>query len=700
MVNKGHNFMKYNKFLLILSFMTFFGLTITSQDAIPFATLEAPIANGWVGGRWKDETAGDKPAVRITAGTAYANAKITGKIPDAGYVLLTVTFFANGNDGFAIGLGNWGSPTLSAIGDGKGWQSVKLAFPASRALGLAKEGLMPLIIQKTGPDGALISKVEISKATPEDLLVAYKDFVRKNNAEALRVGKAGEGGLTYVADYGPQEELNPSAEDEKRGAILFVRSYLKEIFPMDVPKATERIVEGSIKMTPGEYEPFQFGIKALKDLPECKAEVIGKLPLGLQAEIRWIESVPIRCQGGSSSKKWRFQPARLWPATIFPVCSVKKDEAQGFFVTFHAGQDVKAQQIPVKIAVKNGSDTIGTFTINVTILPFSLPKNPEMTIMITQCSVIDEDEAVADLAEHGITGLAAFDGFRPGNFEEWDIYFARLKKYGVDRAFFWYLGNPKSGNAVKGAIGNEKFVEVLNGIDTRVKDKRYPAFFSVTVDEAIRSGSAMAAIKELAEMIKGEKPLDLKIQGGVLSDVCKYEPGMIDYVACNGNYAANRDWCQKNSKLLNIYSSTSTRVSPASMRLVFGFQPWQYGAFAVNGWALNWSNGSAFNDLDSGMSDWQTILPNWCGRPISTPTWESLREAVDDLRYIAVLENLVKAGKAKGEILAEIKEKGVKGLKVTTEKVVGDTVFGADVKDSDELTMARELIIAEILKAK
>lgn len=680
--------------------MYFSNNQIFGQDTTPFATLEAPIANGWVGGRWKDETAGEKPAVRIMAGTAYANAKIKGKIPETGWIILTVKFFVNGEDGFAIGLGGWGSPTQSAIGDGKGWQVAKLAFPASRATKLAKDGLLPLIIQKSGKEGALISSVEISSVTPEALLAAYKDFVRKNTAESLRMGKAGEGGLVFVPYTAPQEALAPSAEDTKRGAVPFIRSYLKEIFPGDVPKANEKILEGSIKLTPGEYEPFQFGIKALKDLTEVKAEVVTKLPKGLQAEVRWIESVPMRTQGGSSSKKWHMQPARLWPSNIFPTCSVKSEEAQGFFVTVYAEPDLKAQKIPIQIVVKNGADVLATFTVNVTILSFTLPKRPEMTILITQCVVIDDDDAVADLAEHGITGLAAFDGFVPGDFVNWDTYFARLKKHGVDRAFFWYLGNPKSGNAVQESMGKEKFLEVLQNIDARVKDGRYPAFFSVTVDEAIRSGTAMAAIKELAANIKGEKPLALKIQGGTLDSISKYDPALIDYVACNGNFAGNRDWCKANNKLLNMYSSTSTRVSPASMRLVFGFQPWQYDAFAVNGWALNWHNGSAFNDLDAGMSDWQTILPNWCGRPISTPTWESLREAVDDLRYIAVLEELVKAGKAKGEILTEIKTNGVKGLQTKSEKVVGDTVFGADVKDADELTLAREMIIAEILKAK
>ncbi|MFC1479756.1 hypothetical protein ACFL6F_04080, partial [Planctomycetota bacterium] len=143
----------------------------------------------------------------------------------------------------------------------------------------------------------------------------------------------------------------------------------------------------------------------------------------------------------------------------------------------------------------------------------------------------------------------------------------------------------------------------------------------------------------------------------------------------------------------------AARVGSSSPRLNYGIHPWRHGSVLANGWALNWSNGNEFNDLDSGASDWHMILPNWAGKPISTLSWEGFREGVDDQRYLHVLEKLVKEGKAGNELLNELKEKGLSGMENWAETVVGDSVFGASLKNAATLHIARERIIEGILKA-
>ena len=49
--------------------------------------------------------------------------------------------------------------------------------------------------------------------------------------------------------------------------------------------------------------------------------------------------------------------------------------------------------------------------------------------------------------------------------------------------------------------------------------------------------------------------------------------------------------------------------------------------------------------------------------------------------------------------LDEIREKGLEGMNFVAEKVVGDSVFGAEVTDADKVELARDRIIDEILKA-
>ncbi len=76
-----------------------------------------------------------------------------------------------------------------------------------------------------------------------------------------------------------------------------------------------------------------------------------------------------------------------------------------------------------------------------------------------------------------------------------------------------------------------------------------------------------------------------------------------------------------------------------------------------------------------------------------------MREGVDDLRYLAVLQRLIGEGKASNALVQELKEKGLEGIEVWKEKVVGDSVFGAALKNADSLEIARARIIQEILKA-
>ena len=681
-------------------------LTAAGAEEHPFAAAAAPVSNGWTAGRFKDETIEGKPVVRLSAGTAYGSAKVTGNVPNTGYVILKVRYYTTGGDLFSIGLGAWGSPVQTVAPAGPGWQTEKLGFPAATAAQLITGGCLPMIIQKAGAKDPALAGVEVYVPSREELLAIYRDYVRKNTAEAFRMGRAGEGGLSYVEDYDNKEPLAPSAEDTQRGAMPFLRTYLKDIYPASVPSKAERLLESKMRLTPGETRPLQFGVKALEDLPECHAEVTSQLPAGLTVDIRWIESVPVRCQGGSSSKKWHVQPYRLWPAAIFPTCAVKAKDAQGFYALFHAADGLKPQVVPVEITVKNGTKSILTHRVFVTVLPFTLPRQLDAKFLLTSPGLVEDDDTLADLAEHGCNGLATFNNAAPAigervDFSKWDACFAKYKKYGVDSAFFWYLGNPTGGNSVKDGFGREAFLSMLKGLDERVKDGRYPKFFCVTIDEAVNSGKAMSALRELSSMVKSNAP-SLKIMGGALdriSNTRKYSPDWIDFIACNGSFAENRDWCRQNKVLLNTYTYVAARIGASSPRVNYGLHPWRFGAFAVNGWALDWNNGSPFNDLDGGMSDWCILLPNWLGRPISTPAWEGFREGVNDRRYAAVLEKLVKEGKAKGEVLDEIREKGLEGMNFVAEKVVGDSVFGAEVTDADKVELARDRIIDEILKA-
>ncbi|KKL94448.1 hypothetical protein LCGC14_1864600, partial [marine sediment metagenome] len=478
------------------------------------------------------------------------------------------------------------------------------------------------------------------------VLECFRRYVRQATAAAWKMGKGPA--LTYVKDYDDKEPLAPSAADKARGAIPFLRTYLKYVYPASVPVAGERVVRGRIRMTPGEYEPFQFAIKALKDLPACRAEVVGKLPAGLTAEILQVECVPTRTKGGSRSKNWHVQPYRLWPKEIFPTADVTGGDAQAWWIILKAGDGLAPGNYPVKIAVTSGGATVLTYQLDVNVLPFKLPARLDRAFLICEAASVRDEALLKDLAEHGCNGLNGFNSFRPirdgeVDFAVWDEYFATLKKYGLDYAFFWYLGNPRSGNSVLKSVGKEKFIEILKGLNERVKDGRYPGIFALSIDEAVTNSRAFGEFKQLSALLRKHAPA-LKCQGTSLAShrYAKLYKGLIDILACNGSFGPNSRFCRENNIIFTMYGYVAARVSANHTRSLYGFHSWQHQAGGTNGWALRWYNGNAFNDLDAGISDWGILLPNWAGKPISTPAWEGYREGFDDQRYLHVLERLAR----------------------------------------------------------
>ena len=686
--------------LIVVAFVS-----VRAPATEPFARIDAPVGKGWTPGeRWKTETLADRQACRLTADVAYPRAKVLKQLPTSGVVMIKVDYHASAaGESFAIGLGAWGSPTKTIVAGKAGWQVGKVAFPAGALQRDLKDGTVGMLTSRKSKAGPAIGRIDLYVPTPTEVMDSYRQYVRRATDASWAASKTSA--FKHVDDYDDDEPLAPSTADTKRGAIPFVRSYLKYVYPASAPVAAERVTQGRIRLTPGEYEPFQLAIKATKDFPLARAHFVRELPKGLTGELCWVESVPIRTKGGSRSKNWHVQPHRLWPKEVFPSCAVRKGDAQAWWVILKAAADAKPGVHEARIALANGSNRIATFDLQVEVLPFALPKDIGKLFLLCESRTVHDEALLADLAAHGCNGLNAFNSVRPviggkADFTEWDAYFARLKKHGLNRGFFWYLGNPRSGNSVMKSIGKAQFIQVLRGLNQRVVDGRYPKLFAISIDEAVTNGKAFKEFQELSALLREHAPA-LKCQGTSLDkhSYARRYKGLIDVLACNGSFAANSKWCRENGIIFSMYGYVAARVSANSTRALYGFTSYQNQAGGTNGWALRWYNGNPFNELDAGVSDWGILLPNWTGKPISTPAWEGYREGVDDQRYLAVLEKLIKDGKASDALVKEIREKGVGEMNVWAEKVVGDSVFGVALKNATSLEIARQRVIEEILKA-
>ncbi len=674
------------------------------------ASAKAPKSDSWLeSDRWKDEEKGGRQAVKLSAPCSYVNLDLASEAPTAGsdYLVLRAVYFAEpGLKPFSMGIGGWGSPVIKiSVQNEGGWCIAEAAFPSLQAV----QALNGQKIKTTfsGDKSGLPSFSEICIYKPDEkyLKSLYAKYVQSGTAQAWT--DSSQSPFTCLEDYDSKDALEPSPEDQSKGVVPFVRTYMDPVYPLSVPKAAERKTEASIRVTPGEYEPVQVAIRALQTLDNCSVKISGSLPSGITAYPRWVECVPLRTAGGSSSTKWHVQPNRLWPLDIFPSVKVEKDKSQAFWVIFKASKLVKPGKYQVAVEVVNSGKSLVQFKVNIEVLPFTLPEKLDHSFGFYESRFIDEITA-KDMFEHGCNSLSTWQDSKPFNdaegkidFSAWDEYFKMLKSNGMDKSFVWFVGNKGMGNTVLKSLGESAFTQILAGINERVADGRYPSSFFVTIDEAVQGGSIVwGQMKKLNEEIS-TKDTSLK-RFGVSLDKHSFAQrylGMIDVLSCNGSFAENSAWCAENKIGMYTYTVFCGRTVAGISRYNCGFNPWRYGAKGTYGWALRWYNGHPFNDMDAGVSDWGIVLPNWCGTPISSPAWEGWREGVDDVRYLAKFDELLKAGKVSPVILEDIRAM-LKESSLSQEQNVGESVFESLIGETAKMDKARNMLIDAIISAK
>lgn len=88
--------------------------------------------------------------------------------------------------------------------------------------------------------------------------------------------------------------------------------------------------------------------------------------------------------------------------------------------------------------------------------------------------------------------------------------------------------------------------------------------------------------------------------------------------------------------------------STVASRSLAGFEFLRSGAEVATAWGFDATQANPYNDFDGGHKDWNVVFP---GVDKLTPTiyWELCREGVDDCRYVATLQQQIRAAKARGQ---------------------------------------------------
>jgi hypothetical protein len=123
---------------------------------------------------------------------------------------------------------------------------------------------------------------------------------------------------------------------------------------------------------------------------------------------------------------------------------------------------------------------------------------------------------------------------------------------------------------------------------------------------------------------------------------------MVDIFVANGDYEAIRKLADETGKPFWVYTGVSSRDA-AGIRHTQAWQPWKYKAESSWFWAYNYHNGDPYNDLDGYPESTASVVwpPRQPGGPlVGSVSWEGLREAVDDMRYLRTLEWMLARAKS------------------------------------------------------
>ncbi len=519
--------------------------------------------------------------------------------------------------------------------------------------------------------------------------------------------------------YAEEAEMPPvSAADKARGYVPFVPHWLANVYPNSVPRPADLKRPLGCFACPGEYEPMAVALRSLTALKAASCTVSdltgpGRIPAAA-VEVRTVKCWPQRL-GSSWSTEWRVMPELLEARKSVDVAA---NTTQEFWLTIRVPEDAKPGLYKGTATLRADDAGEATFPMTVEVLPFKLRPNERPVGMYWYEHKVAgtplRDAQVRDMLAHGMTTLTMGrlfpevrndDGKLVLDVAELRQFLQELERLGVEGPIPYHTSGlmTKLRRAFPGKTQAELdalYVEATRQLEAVSSRPDTPKLLYYPVDEIGNS-------PKRGEKARHECALVAKA------------PGATSYITVN-NYGASEKWgetfdiwcgnieytADQEAKLLTRgkrymrYGSAylnNARKARNSCGLGFYRRP----AEAMFYWHYQATNGDPFNDFDGTARDWCAAYPGPDGALIPTIDWESLREGVDDMRYIATLKHYAAlvAKTPQGKPIA------ARALKTLAEVLGGDDrvnqyTFRDDLSDDAYHALRRRLAdaIVELLQ--
>ena len=534
-------------------------------------------------------------------------------------------------------------------------------------------------------------QVDPERVREEPLLNPAEDWVKTRDTVPEGMAE-----LKHEADV----PATPAADDG-RGYVVYTRPMLDLIFPDTVPATDEVCSELRVSAARGEYEPATFAIYATGDLGACTVTV-GDLTSGTRKIAKGNLSVAaVACRNLRTTfngKVYMRAPAMLDPT--LPV-SVGAKQSKQFWLTVQVPANATPGDYSGAVTFTPGTGRPTRLKLAVHVYPFALPEPQNVWLgMYDQLWALRSDanwlrDHCADMRAHGMTSvgycgglngqMALRDGVAAAQLDD-TCGFARFmdayRDAGFPRPVLWLMnGDIWDWCSRQAKPGSDEFAtlykQVIASLLKAAKARRWPGIVFQPIDEPgsyeLRPHAGYVAQWALAsELIKAaggtvevdhipfsteDERLKSALERALpVTDVFtqRFSTKPIWFAKDGWWWGSLKEQAQQWGKRFWSYNINDAAFFPelATMRLAYGHFLWLQGVTGQFTWSYQQVAGNPLNALDGAYTDMMYTYPAIpeAGAPGGPSLmWECMREGVDDLRYVQMLEGLIAKADARGQ---------------------------------------------------
>ena len=406
------------------------------------------------------------------------------------------------------------------------------------------------------------------------------------------------------------------------------------------------------------------------DPPDFRQRLVPELLLKDDALVRIDMSAEqnfVRLDRGNPVYEWVNQKKLAVPKQVlptmheFPIKDTKtfqpfalpRSTSKQVWATIFVPMDTPPGQYSGDIEVRSNGALQGTIKIEVKVHSFELAES-NITHSIYYRAVLDDARAsvgseyrnaqqlreeLKNLLNHGVRNPTMYQPFLSGKGHLREALQLR-QALGMNNVPLYYLGVQTTASSLgtDSIQAEKKLRTVFSQVKEIARDYRFPSVYIYGKDEA--KGGELLAQRKLWDIIHG---MGGKVFVAGFTDSFELVGDSLDLLVHAHQPSAHEatKWQGSGHKIFNYANPQSGPENPFLFRLNYGIVLWANGYDGAMPYAYQHCFGSCWNDIDHPKyRDHNLTYPTADG-VIDTLAWEGFREAVDDVRYLTTLENLL-----------------------------------------------------------